>query len=1170
MNKYQGQALAYLEQCRQIRIHEQTEQPAPNPAVGADPFVNLEEDLARTREALAHLGSLPLPRWSRGPRLIALLILIGLVGAGLGFLLSGWNILIALLGAVGALLLLGGGLAVILHVAARNQLRQAYLPFCQALVDGGATVRRCQHAIHATHKRLLTQKTTLKNRRNQDLEEAQGKANQRLAHLDQRRSADARRVEEIYPPRLAEIRNRREAALREAEAAYQHALADCENVYRHDLEEVEQTYARQVAESRERRDQEWNALAERWRNGLAAAQAGLAAIQAESAALFPPWESTATEKWVLSAAVPQGMRFGEVRVPMSEIPQGIPQDERLREGLPEAFTFPALLPFPNRASMLLRTGEPGRALAVQTLRAIMMRFLTALPPGKVRFTILDPVGLGENFAAFMHLADFDEALVASRIWTEQTHIEQRLTDLTAHMEIVIQKYLRNQFQTLEEYNIHAGEVAEPFRVLVVANFPVNFTIEAARRLVSIASSGARCGVYTLVTVDPRLPMPQGFNLKDLEGPSIILSWKDGRFLWRDPDFEKFPLQLDAPPDDAISTHLLQVIGEEARIVKRVEVPFEVVAPPPEAYWSASSRQGLDVPLGRAGATRLQHLKLGQGTAQHVLIAGKTGSGKSTLLHALITNLALMYSPDEVEVYLVDFKKGVEFKTYATGELPHARVVAIESEREFGLSVLQRLDTELKMRGDLFREAGVQDIAGYRQTTDHEVRRCPRLLLIVDEFQEFFVEDDKIAQEAALLLDRLVRQGRAFGIHIHLGSQTLSGAYTLARSTIDQMAVRIALQCSESDAYLILSKDNAAARLLSRPGEAIYNDANGLVEGNDVFQIVWLPDERRDEYLRRIRDLAQQRHYTPPGPTIVFEGNIPADISKNASLRRCLEASAWSAATRAQPAWLGEAVAIKDPTAAVFQAQGGSNLLLLGQQEEASLALLAAAVLGLAAQQSPEQLRFYVLDGTPTDSPAYGWLGKLPAILPHPMQVAGWREVPAVLGEVAAEVDRRQKAPQGQYPSVFVLIYGLHRFRDLRRAEDDFGFSRRGEERVITPAQHLSTLLREGASLGVHLLIWCDSLNNLNRSFDRPTLREFEMRVLFQMSAADSSTLIDNPQASKLGVHRALFHSEDRSQPEKFRPYGLPSEEWLTWVRERLQSRQPEASGTIPGAHEPEA
>ena len=133
-----------------------------------------------------------------------------------------------------------------------------------------------------------------------------------------------------------------------------------------------------------------------------------------------------------------------------------------------------------------------------------------------------------------------------------------------------------------------------------------------------------------------------------------------------------------------------------------------------------------------------------------------------------------------------------------------------------------------------------------------------MLLIVDEFQEFFVEDDKIAQEAALLLDRLVRQGRAFGIHVLLGSQTLGGAYSLARSTIGQMAVRIALQCSEADAHLILSEDNSAARLLSRPGEAIYNDANGLVEGNNLFQVVWLSDDQRDNYLDQIERARQLR------------------------------------------------------------------------------------------------------------------------------------------------------------------------------------------------------------------------------------------------------------------------------------------------------------------------
>src|SRR6185503_12036546 len=97
--------------------------------------------------------------------------------------------------------------------------------------------------------------------------------------------------------------------------------------------------------------------------------------------------------------------------------------------------------------------------------------------------------------------------------------------------------------------------------------------------------------------------------------------------------------------------------------------FESIAPPAAQFWSGDSSEELRVPIGRLGATRLQLFKLGQGVAQHALIAGKTGSGKSTLLHALVTNLSMWYSPDEIEFYLVDFKKGVEFKTYADEQLP---------------------------------------------------------------------------------------------------------------------------------------------------------------------------------------------------------------------------------------------------------------------------------------------------------------------------------------------------------------------------------------------------------------------------------------------------------------------------------------------------------------------
>ena len=509
-----------------------------------------------------------------------------------------------------------------------------------------------------------------------------------------------------------------------------------------------------------------------------------------------------------------------------------------------------LLPYPQRSLLLLKASGAGRARAVDVMQTAMLRMLTAMPPGKVRFTIIDPVGLGDNFSAFMHLADYDEQLVASRIWTDTAHIEQRLADLTKHMENVIQVYLRKEFQSIEEYNAFAGEMAEPYRVLVVANFPANFSEAAVQRIKSIVASGARCGVFVMLSVDTKLPLPRNFQLADLEADAFTLRWSDDRFVAEHPDLGPMTLDFDAPPPAERCKELLRVVGSAAKGAGRVEVPFSHIIPEPNDWWTADSRAGLDVPLGRAGAMKLQHLDLGSGTSQHVLISGKTGSGKSTLLHVLVTNLALRYSPDEVELYLVDFKKGVEFKAYARAGLPHARVVAIESEREFGLSVLQRLDAELRTRGDLFRKIGVQDVKGYR-AADPDAR-MPRILLIIDEFQELFVEDDRISQESALLLDRLVRQGRAFGIHVLLGSQTLGGAYTLARSTIGQMAVRIALQCSEADAHLILSEDNTAARLLTRPGEAIYNDANGLYEGNHPFQVVWLTDCDRDDYLAQHR------------------------------------------------------------------------------------------------------------------------------------------------------------------------------------------------------------------------------------------------------------------------------------------------------------------------------
>src|SRR5579883_3444590 len=1034
--------------------------------------------------------------------------------------------------------------------AARKQVRAVYGPLYQLVVSTDSTRNLLLDRYESEFRQRMLE---AKKRHNDEVRHAH-------SQYQAKRTASRRRLEQELPPleercqRLREENeNRRADDLRQADELYDHTRIDIQKRYDEDMRELSSRREQLLKENQERHDRDWNAMVENWTQAMTRLRTEVADINETTLRLMPGWDDPLWQSWQPSTTVPPVLRLGQYHVRMDQVPKAIPNDPDLRAMIPADFDLPALCEFPARASLLLHASDEGRTVAVQTLQAFVFRLLASLPAGKVRFVIVDPVSLGQSFAAFMHLADYDEQLVASRIWTEMTHIEQRLADLTLHMENVIQKYLRNQYESIMDYNAEAGEVAEAFRVLVVANFPVNFTPEAIRRLLSIMQSGPRCGVFTLATIDTKIPLPKEFDVADLEANSLNFVWDEQRFRWKDADFAPYPLTLDAPPDNDFINRILAQVGHAAVNAQRVEVPFEYIAPSPEEWWHGDSRKGLRVALGRSGATQRQCLDLGKGTAQHALIAGKTGSGKSTLLHALITNLALIYSPDEVELYLIDFKKGVEFKTYAVHDLPHARVIAIESEREFGLSVLQRLDAELRQRGERFREVRAQDLNAFRQAKPDE--RMPRLLLIVDEFQEFFTEDDRISQEAAQLLDRIVRQGRAFGMHVLLGSQTLGGAYTLARSTIDQMAVRIALQCSEADAHLILSDDNSAARLLSRPGEAIYNDANGLVEGNNPFQVVWLNDDRREQYLARIHDLAAQHPLQLREAPIVFEGNAPADISRNHLLDACLAGPVTleTEDRREQRAWLGEAMAINDLTAAPFRRHHGSNLLLVGQQEEISLGMLATAIVGLAAQMGVSELtRFYIVDGRQAGAPTDGPLARLPEVLPHSVRLAGWRDVPAITAELNAELERRQKEPEGA-PSVFLVLFGLQRFRDLRKAEDDFGFMRKGDE-AANPAQLFATFLREGPPLGMDTLMWCDTLNNLQRTLDRQSMRELSMRVVFQMNVSDSSNLIDSPLASKLGLHRALFFNEEDGRLDKFRPYGLPAEGWLRRVQEQMQPR----------------
>ena len=566
-----------------------------------------------------------------------------------------------------------------------------------------------------------------------------------------------------------------------------------------------------------------------------------------------------------------------------KIPRLTRMGELTGKGENITINLPGLVPIIGGKHVFLKASGEMKDKAIETMQCLMLRLLAGLPAAKLKFILIDPNGLGANMAGYLNLP---EDLIGGKPWTREDHIDQCLSDLTEHMEMVIQKYLTNRYDNMEEYNTKAGEVAEPYRIVAIADFPARFTESSAQRLLSIALNGPKTGVHIIATIDKNHPLPHGFQLSELERTGRVIEFNKNRIVLPDKAFGGYQFELDNLPTTEQFNRIAIPIGEASKTAQKVIVPFDQIVPDLSKWWQEDSGKGVSAPIGRFGAQDHLFFEFGQSTAHHGLIAGRTGFGKSKLIHVLIMSLAMKYSHEEIEFYLIDFKNGIEFKHYADFNLPHAKVIAIESEREFGLSVLHGLDKELTRRGDLFKDkGGFSHIQKFRQKHNE---RLPRILLIIDEYQELFSEDDSISDEVSMILDRLVRQGRAFGIHVLLASQDIAGNYGLSRSTVDQMAVRIALQCSDAGSRYILGDDNTAARLLTRPGEAIYNAASGAIEGNTLFQVFLLSDDPRKDLLKTFHEKIEKDHLPVPDPPIVFEGNAPAEFENNKEFKNFCE------------------------------------------------------------------------------------------------------------------------------------------------------------------------------------------------------------------------------------------------------------------------------------------
>ncbi len=282
----------------------------------------------------------------------------------------------------------------------------------------------------------------------------------------------------------------------------------------------------------------------------------------------------------------------------------------------------------------------------------------------------------------------------------------------------------------------------------------------------------------------------------------------------------------------------------------------------EKFWTESSQFKVSVPVGWDINHKEVCFEIGK-AQNHTLICDHSGSGKSNFLHVLIQNLAFYYAPDEVQLFLLDYKEGVEFNAYvADPTLEHARLVSVASSVSYGITFLKWLCDEMQKRADRFKQFKVKDLSDYRK---HE--KMPRLIVVIDEFQVLF-SDNKSTKAVEGHLNTLLKKGRSYGVHLVLATQTMRGT-DINPSFKAQIANRIALPMDADDSTKILDDDVACG--LQKP-EGIFNNNGGHQKYHTKMSIPKAPDDFKS-FLTKIHAEFNQRNLAPIDRKI-YNGETP--------------------------------------------------------------------------------------------------------------------------------------------------------------------------------------------------------------------------------------------------------------------------------------------------------
>ncbi|MEJ8621175.1 DNA translocase FtsK [Helicobacter pylori] len=501
------------------------------------------------------------------------------------------------------------------------------------------------------------------------------------------------------------------------------------------------------------------------------------------------------------------------------------------------FCLPKVYPFPPK-SLYIEHEKDG-----QFLREMLMRLLSSAPLVQLEVILIDALSLGGIFNLARRLLNKNNDFIyQQRILTESKEIEEALKHLYEYLKVNLQEKLAGYKDFADYNNDEKNQDPLPLKALFLSGVDA-LSKDALYYLEKIMRFGSKNGVLSFVNLESEKNNKPAEDLK-----------RYAEFFKDRASFERLKyLNVEVINDHGIQSQHMQDFAdkikayyEQKKAVKRELKDLQR----DQEFWTKSSQSEVSVPMGWDINHKEVCFEIG-GAQNHTLICWRSGSGKSNFLHVLIQNLAFYYAPNEVQLFLLDYKEGVEFNAYTNPTiLEHARLVSVAGSVGFGVSFLSWLCKEMQERTNLFKQFNVKDLSDYRKHGE-----MPRLIVVIDEFQVLFSDNSAKGKESVdQSLNTLLKKGRSYGVHLILATQTMRGT-DINKSLMAQIANRIALPMDAEDSNSILNNDDAACELV-RP-EGIFNNNGGHQKDHTKMSIPKAPDDFKPFIKKIHRDFNQR-------------------------------------------------------------------------------------------------------------------------------------------------------------------------------------------------------------------------------------------------------------------------------------------------------------------------